>query len=286
MTTLEPPPRLVVCTVSLEPKSRAGLAERLQATYPHVLAPRGAAGPTIFADQGRRWAVWFSPSAIGLETNRFLDFGELWKRLHDVLRWVEAGPFLRVGLRSVFRVPSSWTTAPRSPLPEKQHLGQVIRWSAHGGQAFLDLDVFAENLQFAGLHAHLEEIFLTCRQLSPGAVDFGTESTVFSVEAPAPVLRRTHETTVVQAFLELLPFRPEPSLEEVAGERSELLARKYGEGNLSAGEQERLAALTARLEQLLPPVSVQDLENLHAMATEADRLLQRARQRRERLGLN
>ncbi len=72
-------------------------------------------------------------------------------------------------------------------------------------------------------------------------------------------------------------------VEMVAGERSRLLARKHGGQKLSPGEQERLAFLTSRLEELLPPVSIRDLETLLEMAEEAERIRERARERRQRL---
>ncbi len=72
-------------------------------------------------------------------------------------------------------------------------------------------------------------------------------------------------------------------VETVAGERSRLLTRKYGGQKLSPGEQERLTLLTSRLEELLPPVSIRDLETLLEMAEEAERIRERARERRQRL---
>lgn len=72
-------------------------------------------------------------------------------------------------------------------------------------------------------------------------------------------------------------------VETVAGERSRLLARKYGGQKLSPGEQERLVLLTSRLEELLPPVSIRDLETLLEMAEEAEGIRERARERRQRL---
>lgn len=71
----------------------------------------------------------------------------------------------------------------------------------------------------------------------------------------------------------------------VAEERSKLLARKYGGHGLSQGEQERLQLLTARLEELLPPVSIRDLEALLEMTEEVERIRERARERRQRSGL-
>ena len=83
------------------------------------------------------------------------------------------------------------------------------------------------------------------------------------------------------------PHPPEiPETDAVASERAELLARKHGGQRLSRPEQERLAFLTSRLEQLLPPVSVGELEALLRMAEEAERIREQARERRGRLGLS
>jgi hypothetical protein len=70
----------------------------------------------------------------------------------------------------------------------------------------------------------------------------------------------------------------------VAGERSQLLARKYHGKRLSTGERERLEFLTQRLKQLLPPISADDLEVLLEMTEEAERIRERALERRHRLG--
>jgi molecular chaperone GrpE (heat shock protein) len=72
----------------------------------------------------------------------------------------------------------------------------------------------------------------------------------------------------------------------VAGERSELLARKYGGQQLSESERERLELLTERLKELLPPVSVGDLESLLSLTEELERIRERAQERRQRLGLS
>ena len=104
-------------------------------------------------------------------------------------------------------------------------------------------------------------------------------------DAAAPPLRETPSTEVA-AFPELLSFAPEPAhVETVADERAELLARKYGGEELSQDEQERLASLTARLEKLLPPVSIQELETLFEMAEAAEHILQWARESRQSLGM-
>jgi len=89
-----------------------------------------------------------------------------------------------------------------------------------------------------------------------------------------------------QAQKKTLPLSEVSETEAVAGERSELLARKHGGQRLSRREQERLGFLTTRLEQLLPPVSMGELEALLQMAEEAERIREQARDRRRRLGLS
>jgi hypothetical protein len=48
-------------------------------------------------------------------------------------------------------------------------------------------------------------------------------------------------------------------------------------------EQEQLESLTAKLRELLPPVSVEDLEALLEMTEELGHIRNRARERRRRL---
>lgn len=72
----------------------------------------------------------------------------------------------------------------------------------------------------------------------------------------------------------------------VAAERSRLLARKHSGQRLSPDEQDRLALLTERLRELLPPISLGDLEVLLEMAEEVESIRERARERRQRLGLS
>jgi len=73
-------------------------------------------------------------------------------------------------------------------------------------------------------------------------------------------------------------------LKRVAGERSEILARKHSGRRLSPKEQDRLESLTGRLKELLPPVSSDDLEVLAEIAEEGESIWKHARERRQRLG--
>jgi molecular chaperone GrpE (heat shock protein) len=72
----------------------------------------------------------------------------------------------------------------------------------------------------------------------------------------------------------------------VASERAELLARRHGGQRLSTSEQERLESLTAKLKELLPPISADDLEALLEMTEELENIRQRARERRQRLEMS
>jgi len=288
VTTIEPRPSLVVCTVHFAPAIHGNLMESLSGAlrrdYPQASIPRVPSGRQVyFSAPDGNWAVWLTPCAIGLETRHFQEFGEFHERLGAVTRFLDPGLlYKRVGLRCIYQVP----VEPRPLLPDQRHLSQVVQWRSHGGQSCFDLDVSAENVPPAQLGESLEEIFRASRPLAPGqflshAVDFwGGEP-----EAAVASLRTTPPTTVA-AFPELLPFEPEPSeVETVADERAELLARKYGGEELSRDEQERLASLTVRLEKLLPPVSIQELENLLEMAEEAEHIRQWARESRQGLGL-
>lgn len=72
----------------------------------------------------------------------------------------------------------------------------------------------------------------------------------------------------------------------MADRRSRLLARKHSGEKLSSGEEKHLEILTARLKEALPPVSSQELEALLAMTNEVALIRERARERRQRLGLS
>jgi uncharacterized protein (DUF433 family) len=72
---------------------------------------------------------------------------------------------------------------------------------------------------------------------------------------------------------------------DLANERSQLLARKYGGEGLSQDENARLETLTAKLKEVLPPVSLGYLEALLEMTADVEGIRQRARERRQRLGL-
>jgi hypothetical protein len=81
-----------------------------------------------------------------------------------------------------------------------------------------------------------------------------------------------------------------PGLEEVeiatvAAERSRLISRKHSGHRLSREEQDRLARLTARLTELLPPLSLAELQGLLEMVEEVESIRASARERRQRLAL-
>jgi uncharacterized protein (DUF433 family) len=122
-------------------------------------------------------------------------------------------------------------------------------------------------------------------------------------EVDAYLRRRQEQATATrETRVPLIPvppaglYEPEPVLDEpafpgvslvdaVACERADLLARKHGGRKLSAYEQERLEFLTARLKESLPPVSPDDLEALLKMTKDMKDIRERARERRQQLGL-
>lgn len=69
----------------------------------------------------------------------------------------------------------------------------------------------------------------------------------------------------------------------VAAERSRLISRKHAGQRLSSEEQGRLTSLTERLTQLLPPVSLAELQGLLEMVEEVESIRASARERRQRL---
>jgi len=79
--------------------------------------------------------------------------------------------------------------------------------------------------------------------------------------------------------------RQQERVDAIATERSELLARKYSGREFSPDQQERLEGLTARLKELLPPVSVGDLAVLLKMTEEMKHIRESAQERRRRIGL-
>lgn len=81
------------------------------------------------------------------------------------------------------------------------------------------------------------------------------------------------------------PAPPPSEIELVASERAKLLARKYNKG-LSAEEQEKLSLLTARLNELCPPVRADDLRVLADILDDTKRIREHAQEIRRRLGLS
>lgn len=95
---------------------------------------------------------------------------------------------------------------------------------------------------------------------------------------------RAHVRKLAQESFDAPSFEEASEVQTVAGERSQLLTRKYRGQRLSPGERERLEFLTKRLKDLLPPISVDDLEVLLEMTEEAERIRERALERRRQLG--
>jgi hypothetical protein len=217
VTTIEPRPSLVVCTVHFLPAIQgnlmATLSGALRREYPNASAPQVPSGPPVFfSAPDRNWAVWLTPYAIGLETRHFQEFGELHERLGAVVRYLDPGLYKRVGLRCVYQVPVD----PRPLPPDQRHLSQVVQWRSHGGRSSFDLDVSIENVPPARLGESLEEIFRASRPLAPGQRLSYVADFEIQPDAVVPPLR----ATTVAAFPELLPFEPEPSEAETVAATS------------------------------------------------------------------
>lgn len=95
-----------------------------------------------------------------------------------------------------------------------------------------------------------------------------------------------HKSALARAVDETTSDPVQGEAAKVAGERSELLARKLSGQQLSESEHERLELLTEKLRKLLPPVSVGELEILLSLTEELERIRERAQERRQRLGLS
>ena len=74
-------------------------------------------------------------------------------------------------------------------------------------------------------------------------------------------------------------------VKDLADVRAELLARKHSGEKLSCEEEEHLKILTARLKEVLPPISPHELTVLLEMTNEVALIRERARERRWKLGL-
>ncbi len=72
----------------------------------------------------------------------------------------------------------------------------------------------------------------------------------------------------------------------VNSERFELLARKHGGGTFTPEDQERLASLDSRTQQLVPRVTEEDLRNLKEFEQRLDEREERLREIREEFGLS
>jgi len=79
------------------------------------------------------------------------------------------------------------------------------------------------------------------------------------------------------------PGLEEAAIDTVAAERSRLIFRKHSGQRLTPDEQEQLARLTARLAELLPPVSLEELQGLLEMVEDVESIRESARERRQRL---
>ena len=63
-----------------------------------------------------------------------------------------------------------------------------------------------------------------------------------------------------------MKLQPPKEVNALVTERTDLLVRQFKGRDLSVREEERLAAVTARLDELLPSVTVKDLEEPEKIA--------------------
>lgn len=80
-------------------------------------------------------------------------------------------------------------------------------------------------------------------------------------------------------------LRPESESEVANRSRLELLARRYVTKKLSPEENARLAIVTEKIRQLIPRVTIEDFERLHAVAQESEAIRVKNEERRRRLAI-
>jgi prevent-host-death family protein len=74
-------------------------------------------------------------------------------------------------------------------------------------------------------------------------------------------------------------------IDALAAERADLLVRRFSGHDLPKRDEERLAAVTARLEELLPAVTADDFEELEKIALRTQEISERTTARQQRFGL-
>ncbi|HZF10660.1 MAG TPA: hypothetical protein VFE33_17880 [Thermoanaerobaculia bacterium] len=304
---LAPSFRLVVCELHFAAPPaflRKELNELLRQEYP-LEGPIGT--PHVaFLSPGGEWAARIASrgtvGVIGLETRHFEGFPEFHDRLFAIRgslgRKVIIESFTRVGLRTVL--------APAEQIEswEGSSLDRVVRRTIEGVRSSLryklhedldpvgkelpyrDVDVFAEDITATTLAVRLASIYQVNCQLATGE---GSEpATTLRTERwrSAKARSRSAPSTEVVVYPDLLPPSEIDLLtDDLLQERTELLVRKYTSGKVSTNDRERLAALTERLDRLLPSVSVDQLEQLENISEQSQSIRARALKRKKRFGL-
>jgi hypothetical protein len=89
----------------------------------------------------------------------------------------------------------------------------------------------------------------------------------------------------VSSFPSTLDLPQESEAEVINRSRLELLARHYVTKKLSPEEDARLAIVTEKIRKLIPRVTIEDFEKLHAVAQESETIRLKNEERRRRLAI-
>jgi hypothetical protein len=249
----------------------------------------------FFTTRDGIWRVWLGLAEVGLETRACHDFAEVQQRIAALARSVEpvlrGDTYSRVGLRTLFSLPvlaqpsghivHQWVQEGVLP-PVRYILSEIVNPAGEG--ACLDVDVFSENVATWALGKRLDQIYDAGRQLSDIAK---ARRTAVEPWRHIPEQVAVHDwapaaPTTIAAYPEALP-QEQKDVKALAAERAELLLRQFKGTSLAVHESNRLAAVTARLNELLPRVTVKDFEELETMALRVREIGQRTTERRKRL---
>jgi hypothetical protein len=89
----------------------------------------------------------------------------------------------------------------------------------------------------------------------------------------------------VPSFSSTIDLPQESEAEVTNRSRLELLARHYVTKKLSPEEDARLAIVTEKIRKLIPRVTIEDFERLHAIAQESEAIRVKNEERRRRLAI-
>lgn len=294
--------QLMACEVGLPvalalQEVRENVTAELRKAYPWEVKAAGESRILLSSRDGN-WTVWLSSTAVGLETRSFRNFGEFRRRLFGVIGSLAPliqGVYPRVGLRSVRALPEGGRAFHAS---KASSLGLVVRHVIYGllppasyrvietldpersAVSFLDIDVFVQEVEAAELAACLEDIYRAGRRLAPDAEGSPEPSEITAGrDVSAPWIPAV--PTTVAGYTDLLP---PGEVDALAAERADLLRRRFLGGPLPEHDEGRLAAVTARLDELLPSVTAEDFEELEKIALRAQEISRRTTRRQKELG--